>query len=631
MEADRVADGIMARGTAKPAWSLSKMGIRAPLQRKCACGESGGSGVECEECKKKEMTLQRRAANQPEPATVPPIVHEVLRSPGQPVDLPTRAFMEPRLGHDFSKVRMHTDAAAGESAQTMNALAYTVGRHVVFGSNRYQPGTESGRSLLAHELVHTIQQEACDVPVFGELKVTDPTDATEIAADRAARPVTRGLALADAPSRGSHPSGRAVVARQILDPDREPDPGCDAAHPYRIAPKAGSGRGDFAVVPACSSFPIPVQKEPEKTQEQKEPEKTQEQKVPEKTQEQKVPEKTQEQKVPEKTQESSGTPKEPSDDYDSRFEDDPLSAGGFGDSDQTIRVRPGPVRTTLIRPNPRMTDIDGYAFVDDRRPHSHQIYDAGAWLQGFLQFFDLEPVLDPLPTGPALSQKYMFRRASRQRFFSLTEAVDTIIQQGAFDGQTITRDMALSAIIGRIQLSKPPGPSTSRAAFYLGVSAVRTGHLDTSTGKFARPDRPGLQQAVQLTWEIHKENESGPEFSWIGQVTEFPDAPGGPWKLQSAYTGFQAAWVFAFLEGSLQIGPIVQALGGISRGQQAADAVIKMVPTGQVALGEQMVYEIPGTKGHLQIGGQFAAAFTAPGGAHSTVDFAESIILQWKF
>lgn len=88
----------------------------------------------------------------------PPIVHEVLRSPGQPLDPATRAFMEPRFGHDFSRVRVHTGAMADESAGDVNALAYTVGSHVVFGAGRFAPGTRQGRRLIAHELTHVLQQ-----------------------------------------------------------------------------------------------------------------------------------------------------------------------------------------------------------------------------------------------------------------------------------------------------------------------------------------------------------------------------------------------------------------------------------------------------------------------------------------
>lgn len=111
-----------------------------------------------EACRRKRQTLQRKAVSNDERSEVPPIVHEVLRSPGQPLDKETRAFFEPRFGHDFSRVRVHTGAKAAESARTVNALAYTLGRDVVFGTGQYAPGTGDGRSLLAHELTHVIQQ-----------------------------------------------------------------------------------------------------------------------------------------------------------------------------------------------------------------------------------------------------------------------------------------------------------------------------------------------------------------------------------------------------------------------------------------------------------------------------------------
>jgi hypothetical protein len=105
------------------------------------------------------LILQRRAAqHHAETAMVPPIVHEVLRSPGQPLDPATRAFAEPRFGYDFSGVRVHADRHAAESARAVNALAYTVGQDVVFGSGRYAPGISAGRRLLAHELAHVVQQ-----------------------------------------------------------------------------------------------------------------------------------------------------------------------------------------------------------------------------------------------------------------------------------------------------------------------------------------------------------------------------------------------------------------------------------------------------------------------------------------
>jgi hypothetical protein len=110
----------------------------------------------CEECQGSSL-LQRRAISQR--TAVPPIVHEVLRSPGQPLDPATRAFMEPRFGHDFSQVKIHADVKAAKSAHTLHAAAYTVGRDIVFGVGQFALHTGEGRKLLAHELTHVVQQK----------------------------------------------------------------------------------------------------------------------------------------------------------------------------------------------------------------------------------------------------------------------------------------------------------------------------------------------------------------------------------------------------------------------------------------------------------------------------------------
>src|SRR5262245_44873141 len=108
------------------------------LQRKCACGGSSRLAGHCESCDEKKHELQRKAAGAADADySIPPIVHDVLRSPGQPLETPTRTFMESWFGHDFSRVRVHTGARAAESAQAVNALAYTVGDDIVFGSNHY--------------------------------------------------------------------------------------------------------------------------------------------------------------------------------------------------------------------------------------------------------------------------------------------------------------------------------------------------------------------------------------------------------------------------------------------------------------------------------------------------------------
>jgi len=139
-EADRVAEQVM----------------RVPesqLQRQCACGEG------CSECQRdhpgqehRGLQLKRVNGDTLGPTEAPPIVHEVLRSPGQPLDAATRAFMEPRFGHDFSRIRVHKDAAGARAAEAIHARAYTVGTRIVF-----ENGLQD-RALLAHELTHVVQQ-----------------------------------------------------------------------------------------------------------------------------------------------------------------------------------------------------------------------------------------------------------------------------------------------------------------------------------------------------------------------------------------------------------------------------------------------------------------------------------------
>src|SRR3954454_20157664 len=80
------------------------------------------------------------------------LVETAIASPSAPLDSSTRAFVEPRLGHDFSRVRVHADTNAGRSAAPLDALAYTVGEHIVFATGTYAPHTDRGRHLLAHEL-----------------------------------------------------------------------------------------------------------------------------------------------------------------------------------------------------------------------------------------------------------------------------------------------------------------------------------------------------------------------------------------------------------------------------------------------------------------------------------------------
>jgi outer membrane protein OmpA-like peptidoglycan-associated protein len=149
-EADRIADRVMQmpdRPSSNQELSFSSVHA-STAQRKCtACEE--------EKLQRKENGSKTETSD-----TAPSSVHEVLNSPGQPLDPATRAFMEPRFGQDFSRVQVHSGAAAEQSARDLNANAYTVGHNIVFGSGRFAPETQEGRRLLAHELTHVVQQSA---------------------------------------------------------------------------------------------------------------------------------------------------------------------------------------------------------------------------------------------------------------------------------------------------------------------------------------------------------------------------------------------------------------------------------------------------------------------------------------
>ena len=134
--------------------------------------------------------LRRPSAGAVAASEVPPTVREVLKSPGQPLDAGDRAFMEPRFGHDFSRVKIHADARAADSARAVDALAYTVGQDVVFGAGLYQPGGREGRRLLAHELAHTLQQG--DGGPSAALTIAAPDHRARSRRRRAADAVTTG-------------------------------------------------------------------------------------------------------------------------------------------------------------------------------------------------------------------------------------------------------------------------------------------------------------------------------------------------------------------------------------------------------------------------------------------------------
>jgi hypothetical protein len=148
---------------------------------------------------------------------VPAIVHDVLNSPGQPLDGQTRAFIEPHFGQDLGHVRVHTGPQAAESAREIKALAYTVGRDIVFGDGQYAPGTYEGKRLLAHELAHVAQnsQSVQSAP----LSVSEPGNRFEQQADWTAEQVMGGSPVETGWQPASAPAGLI---------QRHPDAPCPA-------------------------------------------------------------------------------------------------------------------------------------------------------------------------------------------------------------------------------------------------------------------------------------------------------------------------------------------------------------------------------------------------------------------
>lgn len=122
------------------------------INRKCA---------QCEEEDKKAQMKSEAAGSGG--ITAPSIVHNVINRNGQPLDAATRNFMESRMGYDFGNVQIHNDSEAHQSSSAINALAYTSGNHIAFGTGQYQPDSIEGRKLLAHELTHVIQQQGTQV------------------------------------------------------------------------------------------------------------------------------------------------------------------------------------------------------------------------------------------------------------------------------------------------------------------------------------------------------------------------------------------------------------------------------------------------------------------------------------
>lgn len=153
---------------------------------------------------------------------VPGSVHEVLRSPGQSLDPRTRAYFEQRFGHDFSDVRVHSDARASASAEAVGARAYTVGKHIVLGEGQTSHETAAGRLSLSHELAHVVQQSR-----GGPSPVISRFAPHERDAHAAATAIAAGVSNVQVKCNtgvGLAREEKATSLPELLDPDPESSP-----------------------------------------------------------------------------------------------------------------------------------------------------------------------------------------------------------------------------------------------------------------------------------------------------------------------------------------------------------------------------------------------------------------------
>lgn len=170
---------------------------RGAIQRTCACGSGGGEGCSCDAGV--ALPWVQRKAHDAGAAPARSLAATALsgQGSGHPLDAASRAFMETRFGRDLGGVRIHTDAAAARSARMLNAHAFTVGNDVYFAQGRYDPATPSGRTLLAHELTHTIQQGGGTggSVALRSATISHPQDASEREAEHTSERISADTAV----------------------------------------------------------------------------------------------------------------------------------------------------------------------------------------------------------------------------------------------------------------------------------------------------------------------------------------------------------------------------------------------------------------------------------------------------
>lgn len=214
--------------------AVGNTAVRGLVQRMCAdCAKGGAKCAHCHDEDEAQVARMQRSANGSGPTSaattsavsssgaqgVPSSVRAVLSQTGSPLSAETRATMEAGFGRSFASVRVHTGAAAAQSAADVGALAYAVGGHIVFGAGKFAPGTALGSHLLAHELTHVVQQRYSHVDLDRLALDAGPASAPEREAEAMAARVTAGERATFSPIDSTN-----LVQRKMV--EDEPAGGC---------------------------------------------------------------------------------------------------------------------------------------------------------------------------------------------------------------------------------------------------------------------------------------------------------------------------------------------------------------------------------------------------------------------
>lgn len=266
--------------------------------------------------------------------------------------------------------------------------------------------------------------------------------------------------------------------------------------------------------------------------------------------------------------------------------------------------------------------------------------EAEEWVKKYLSDNNLGPNI----TGDDSGKTVMF--------CNKTTAVDAVIDNTIAAGKNATlksgdsaRALITKSLVARLVAktlvdARPKVPSMKSGAkkedsvpdVSMNLQYTFTPETKHTTASGAQSkDQPAHSVSGTVTVAFHGDSEDGLEISGTAQVTWFADDSHGPIQTQSALGGVQVAWVWNFLDGALQAGPMFQVLAGASRAQQKVSNKLEWEPTGQVGLGGQVQYAIPGFKGHVMIGIQAGVSGTMSRGAEGTVDQSAAITFTYKF